>query len=80
MKFNFEDSEELKPVSWIDVWYDRRQRLWTAILKNDDDFQIGDAEYGSKSDIGAIVESWINEYELDRTYISKKQIQQKKRH
>ena len=42
--------EIMKPVYRIDSFYDRSLRLWTALIKDADGNQVGEAEYSPRED------------------------------
>jgi hypothetical protein len=71
MKLYFQSERErwyMKPT-WIDVWYDRSQRMWAAQLKDDEGYLIGSAEWGTKGDIELTVKEWIRDFQLDEIHI-----------
>jgi hypothetical protein len=67
MSFNFNEdqyTEDKKPVR-IDVWYDRQTRSWVGQLKDEDDNQVGNAEYaGRKSDLLYSISIWEKDFGL----------------
>jgi len=49
-KFKGTVEDKMESMFHIDSFYDRNIRLWTAIVKDQDGNQIGDAQYGSRED------------------------------
>jgi len=58
----YEYGDQVKTV-WLDKWYDRHTRSWIIQLKDDNDYQIGDAIYcGNKDESIILYNDLLKEY------------------
>jgi hypothetical protein len=68
LKFiGLESGENVNPT-WIDIWYNRRAKMWVAQLKDENGNQHENSFYGSKIGCEVTEKSWEQEYSIDHTY------------